>query len=339
MQNAFVISHISDIDGVGSAALIKMKYGIPTGRIFFTDYTTECAKRATSGLAEVLTYRPILFITDLAVKKDTMPFFISLIKKVKAKGGKVYWFDHHPWDDDAVKNLAPLCDVAIFGENELYCGAEITRRELKFTDRFTERFCRIVHFSDFAVKPRKREEYDLVGAYALSISLYRMRSNKQYVKALRHMVDVISSKRLLDKQIASDADKFRRLNDRNVGKMLKEMYIGKNMALGFAADIQKTYACMVLIEKGRRDIGVYVNIRDRSGHMRSVKSDCSKLANRFGGGGHPHASGFSPNFSKYNDFKAKEDRKRLLTDLEDAFGQIKGMKIKESNAARKPVFG
>lgn len=339
MQNVYVMSHISDIDGVGSAALIKMKYNVPTSRIFFTDYTPEGAQRAVQGLEKVLVTKSTLFITDLAVKKSTMPLFVRIIKKVKAAGGKVFWFDHHPWDENAAKNLAPLCDVAIFGENDMYCGAEITRRKLKFNDKFTQRFCRIVHFSDFAIRPKKKEEYNLVGSYALSISLYRMRKPDQYVKALRHIVDVIASKRLTDKQITRDADKFRRLNDRNVEKMQKEMYIGKDIALGFAGDIQKTYACMVMIEKGKRDIGVYINLRDRSGHMRSVKSDCSKLANKFDGGGHPHASGFSPNFRKYNNFKTKSDRIRLLNDLQNTFNQIKKKKVEKSSAARRPVFG
>jgi uncharacterized protein len=339
MQNVYVLSHISDIDGVGSAALVKMKYNVPIDRIFFTDYTTEGIKRAEDGLNKALVKNPTLFITDLAVNDETIPIFLRILRKVKSMGGRVFWFDHHPWDKAAIKELVPLCDGAIFGENDLYCATEITRKELMLDDDFTKHFCKIVHFSDFAIKSKKKEEYELVGSYALSISLYRMRKPDEYIKALRHMVEVISGGKLLDNIVKADAERFKKLNDLNVAKMLKETYLGKNIALGFAADIQKTYACMVLIEKSKRDIGIYVNLRDHSGHMRSVKNDCSVLANKFGGGGHPHASGFPPDFKKYNNFKSKEDKKRLLYDLENTFNLIKRKSIKESSAHSKPVFG
>ncbi len=346
MKNVIVISHASDIDGVGSAALIKMKYGVPTNRIFFTDYAPESLEEISRSITEILTDNTTLFITDLGVNKKTVPVFYSILKSVKDGGGKIFWFDHHPWASDAVKKLAQMCEVSVLGENEFFCATEITRKELGLKDDFTKRFCRIVHFSDFAIKPKSKRDYDLVGAYALSIALYRMRNHEGNLSCLRHMVEVLCSRKMLDKRIRSDADRFRKLNDKHVANMLKDVYLGDEIALGFGEDIQKTYACMKLIEKTGKDIGIYVNLRDRRGHMRSIRNDCTALAVKFGGGGHLHASGFSPNFKKYNNFRSRHDRQRLLSDIELELKMIKKrmpniwpQKLVSESPAKAPLFG
>ena len=346
MKNVIAISHSSDIDGVGSAALIKMRYGTPTNRIFFTDYSRESLGEISRGMKRMALRNTTLFITDLGVNEDAVRVIHGILKSVRDGGGKIFWFDHHPWSRKDIRNLASMCEVSVVGERALL-ATEITRKELGFNDNFTKNFARIVHLSDFAIAPKSKKDYDTVGTYALSIALYRMKNHEENLRSLRHMVDVISSGRMFDKRIINDANRFRKLNDRHVESMLREVYLGEDMALGFGADIQKTYACMKLMEKTGKDIGVYVNLRDEKGHMRSVHNDCSELASGFGGGGHPHASGFAPKFRKYNNFRTKEDRRRLLFDLEKEFHTIKkrasrsGAKrtVKDSRAARAPLFG
>jgi hypothetical protein len=345
MKNVIVISHSSDIDGVGSAALIKMRYGVPTGRIFFTDYSPESLGKISRSVRRIASRGTTLFITDLGVNEDAVSVVYGVLKFIRDGGGRIFWFDHHPWAESYIRRLASMCELSVVGENKLFCATEITRRELGFKDSFTMNFCRIVHLSDFAIAPRSRRDYNTIGAYALSIALYHMRSHDENIRSLRHMVDVISSGRLFDNRIRDDANRFRRLNDRHVEGMLREVYLGDEMALGFGEDIQKTYACMKLMEKTGKDIGVYVNLRDRKGHMRSVHNDCTELASRFGGGGHPHASGFSPDFGKYNNFKKGEDRRKLLLDMEREFRAIRKRdrrrakrRVKDS-PARIPTFG
>ena len=315
MEEVISISHATDIDGVGGSSLIRMKYGIPQDRVFFTDYNVESIRMVEKGIKRLLTNKTTVFLIDLGVNERTGPAFLSMLRNVKRKGGKVLWFDHHPWTGKSVRELESICDTAIYGENRRYCGAEITRRELGLRDGFTERLCRLVHYSDFNIRPRKANDYRIIGTYALSIAYYHTLGHERSMRGLRHMTSVISNGRLLDERIRSDAGRFRRLNDGQVARMLRDVYLGRNIALGFAGHIQKTYACMKLIEKTGRDIGVYVNLIDHRGHMRSVRSDCSQLAVRFGGGGHPHASGFSPDFRKYNNFRSRLDRERLLEDL------------------------
>ncbi len=342
-DNVISISHASDIDGVGSAALIKMKYGVKTGNIFFTDYSPESLESIRRSIKRIASAGAMLFITDLGVNAKTVPIFYDILKSIKEKGGKIFWFDHHPWDGKAIKRLAPMCEVSILGENDLFCATEITRKELGFEDKFTKEFCRIVHFSDFAIKPKAKKDYNMVGFYALAIAFYRMKGGGENLKGLRHIVDVLCSGRMLDVKIRNDANAYRKINDRNAASMLRDVYLGEDIALGFAGDIQKTYACMKLMEKTGKDIGIYVNVHEMRGHMRSVKNDLTALANRFGGGGHPHASGFTPNARKYNRFRTRKDRQRLLSDIERELKLVQSKNglhtAVKASRARTPLFG
>ncbi len=342
MENVISLTHATDIDGVGSAALVRIKYGTPLNRIFFTDYNEDMLRHAARGIKGAVRSGTILIIADLAVNDRTLPHFLNIVKTVKRANGRVFWFDHHPWTSKAEKTLAPLCDIAIFGENHRYCGAEITRIELNIKGKFPTTFCRIVHYSDFNIKPPTEKDYRTVGYYALSITSYHLLQIGERTNALRHMAEVISSGKLLDGRIKRDADRFRKLNDMEVKKMLSHVYLGKEIALGFAGHIQKTYACMKLIEKTGKDIGIYVNLKDRRGHMRSIRSDVSRLAQRFRGGGHVHAAGFSPDFKKYNHFRKESDRARFLGDLEKTavreriFENVRDDKNKRSS--REPML-
>ena len=322
MRDVISLTHATDIDGVGSAALIRMKYGIPTERAFLTDYRTETIESAYKGMRGFIKKGTVLIAADLAVGTESGRSFFKIVNAVKRAGGHVMWFDHHPWDGPYAKKIARLCDVVIFGENRKFCGTEITKRELKINGKFENEFAKIVHLSDFAVRPESKRRYAVIGYYALSISLYQMLPYDKRIRKLRHMVEAISGKKLLDARIKADANRFRKMNDRQTKVMLKDLYVGDNIVVGFAGDIQKTYACMKLIEETGKDIGVYINMRSGRGHMRSVKSDCSLLAAEFNGGGHPHAAGFSPDFRKYDLFKSKDDRRRFLADLESKADEI-----------------
>ncbi|MEM3839503.1 MAG: hypothetical protein QXF01_02930, partial [Candidatus Micrarchaeaceae archaeon] len=127
MHNVISLTHATDIDGVGSAALIRIRYGIPLSNMFFTSYSTEALSRVEKDIKKAIKEGTMLIIADLAVNDSTLPYFARIIKFVKEKHGSIFWFDHHPWSKAAEKKLAHMCDIAIFGENSRYCGTEITR--------------------------------------------------------------------------------------------------------------------------------------------------------------------------------------------------------------------
>ncbi|MDE1860698.1 MAG: hypothetical protein KGH72_03180 [Candidatus Micrarchaeota archaeon] len=323
MENVFAIVHTSDIDGVGSAALVKRKYGVPLSHLFFAGYSGSDAEYIEERICRFNLKNALLVIADLGPNKEMEPAMLRIINKVKRLEGMVFWFDHHPWNADSVESVASLCDVAIVGENASYCGTEITMRALGFNDQFTKEFAEIVHYSDFNIKPKRHDYYATIGTYALSITSYNtLRSRTQAHSKLRHIADVISNGKLFDARIAGDAERFRKLNESRIKAMVKRLYIGKQIAVGFSEDIQSTAGCAAVYGSSKKDISVYINVRNGHGHIRSMKADISLLANSLGGGGHPHASGFTLEDSLLKGVKTANGKEKVFRYIESKAAEL-----------------
>ena len=78
--------------------------------------------------------------------------------------------------------------------------------------------------------------------------------------------------------------------------MLKTMRsASSNVAVGFSSRnlVDTNDACAAIMARAHSDVAIFIKTRRRSAGVRSKRNDISKLAMAFGGGGHPHASGFS----------------------------------------------
>lgn len=313
MKNIAVITHGSDIDGIGSAALIKMKYSVDSKNIFFSDLSGTMTRDIIKEVGK-MKRRTILFITDVS-PSGNLENFEKLLKSIKKKGGHIFWFDHHVWNEDAIIRLTSSCDLAVVGENNSFCATEITRKELALNDAFTEEFTKIVHYSDFNLTPKNKRWQKLIKIYTLGISYYNMITRDQFQKrqnALRKVLTTLSKRKFFDKSMLNASKTFERLNDTRTRLMLKTLTIRGNIAIGFSSEINATYGCGAIIKKAKTDVGIYVNPDRGKVHLRSVRSDISKLAEAFGGGGHPHAAGFDINLKRYNFLKSESDRARLM---------------------------
>ena len=327
----FSLTHANDIDGLGSAVLLKMAYGIKSENIFFTDYSTGGLSYSMKKLSERIGKKKVtLFITDLGMNDYLMETYKKMIMKIKEQGGKVIWFDHHVWSLLQIEKIASLCDIAIIGENNRYCATEITYRNLisgkmlKKDEKFLKKFVSIVHKSDFNKKPKDRGDYELIGTYAMSIMSYiTLGPSENRDKKLRNIIDTIASGRLSNPEIVSDGRKFSERNERLTKIMLKNLYkIGDLAVVGFSPDLQSTSGCGAIMDKTKCDIAIYINTENGTGHLRSRVSDTTLLSRRMGGGGHPHASGFSIDKKRFGNFWNEKSRKEFVEFLTDEIEKI-----------------
>jgi uncharacterized protein len=317
------ITHASDIDGVASAALIKMKYGVPSDRLFFTDYSEKGLAYAKDSLGKTLRgkERVVLFLADVGINDSLYLEFLDLVKSVKKRGGVVIWLDHHVWGGKELEEIAGRCDLAIVGENRKYCATEITGKVLGIGTNFTNRLVKIVHYSDFNITPRDRKIYDLVGVYAMSTAFYNTLGYRARDRGLRHIAEVLASGRFTDGKILRDARAFERLNNSRIAKMLKDLYsAGDGVSIGFSEDVQSTRACAAISEKTGADVSICVKPRDGKASIRSSIMDCMPLVKSLGGGGHPHAAGFKVDVRRFNHFRGKADRLRFAGFIEKKIG-------------------
>lgn len=307
------ITHASDIDGLGSSALIKMKYRIPSSDIFFSDYSAEGLIYIEKKLERIIQKerRVTLFLTDHGMNKGLVGIFTRIIGMIKRNGGKVIWFDHHVWSEAELEDVASLCDLAIVGENHKSCATEITQKMLRVDTKFAKKFTELVHYSDFNLRPKSKELRKLIGIYAMSITYYNtLRPYEKRDRALRHVVDLLASSRFNDASMRKAAADFERRNKQRIALMLKKLYkIGRSAYLGFSDTLQSSQGCTAIMEKMRCDVGVYVNLNAGKTHFRSKELDCTLICNALGGGGHPHAAGFNVDMKRFRNLKKENERK------------------------------
>jgi uncharacterized protein len=318
MENVAVISHIGDIDGVGSAALIKMRFGMPASNIFFAAHAAKEMKEVEAGIRKLYAKKILLFVTDLTPEHETAPYFKRIIKGVRSKGGKVVFLDHHPWREYIVEEIAKKSDFAAFGENKHMCATDLVHSFLGLDGAFVREFTDLVHHIDLFIKMDSRRQERLADTYKLGIDHFSMsKSYGAQVKKLRHLASAISSRKFLDKETIRAAVEFERINHARISEMGNDLYvISGKIAIGFSKQVDSSDACRHIMKRALTDIGMIVNIDHSKASMRSVKSNTTPLANELGGGGHPHASGFNIDSSKYNFFRTKKDRQAFADDVE-----------------------
>lgn len=317
MRNVAVLSHIADIDGVGAAALIKMRYKIPASSLFFAGHSIDEMLSAEKDLARLYKRRMLLFITDLTPEPEAAPVFDRIMRGVNSHKGSVIFLDHHPWRDGMARRFALKSDLAIFGENREMCATELVRKYTGLKSAFVRRFAYIVHHTDFYIKLRERNLARLAEMYNMSIGCINMsHSYGSRMRGLRHIADIISSERFSDRRIAKLAARFKKLNEERIEKMLGGAYrISNKIAVGFSKQVDSTDACMAIISRKKVGISVLVKTDHSSGSIRSTKSNIVKLANAFGGGGHPHAAGFNIDARRYNFFRTNSDKEKFVRKL------------------------
>ena len=148
MANTMVVSHADDIDGVGSASLLKLRYHLDSKDLFFVNHSQVDFENTFRRITPRLGKGAIVFFTDLSLNDNLLGMVSSFVRSVNSKGGTVIWLDHHHWSDQALNEVAKKCETAIVGENKYACATDITKRYTRLTGEFVERFVSLVHCID-----------------------------------------------------------------------------------------------------------------------------------------------------------------------------------------------
>ncbi|MGC8479262.1 MAG: hypothetical protein ACP5M9_01150 [Candidatus Micrarchaeia archaeon] len=315
-MNGVVISHIADLDGISSAAIIMRKFNLKKEDLFFADYNKESINAIKFEVDKKLKKEKglSLFITDLGVNDSTKNIFVEMINKVKKNSGKVFWFDHHTWDKSSINNIALLCDVAVVGENTEYCAAEITAKELEINDSFTKKLLKIVHIADFNIKKKDKKTDSIIGSYVLSTTYYSSMDKKKRINITRKIAESLSKNILLPDFIVADGKLFGDINRKRLKELSKDLEHFHDIGIGFSKYISTNDGCELVQKETGADIGAYINVDTNKAHLRSKFLDCSELARSFGGGGHPHASAFEIDKKLYN-LKNKKSREQIKKEI------------------------
>ncbi len=260
----------NDLDAAGSDAIHRLKYG----EVFTLWATVGNFPFLLSAISEVKGGGDILSITDFGYQ----PGVERWLKKAGEAGWKVEWRDHHRWEEREAGIIRPL--VNHLSLDTATCATGIVARELTPGNGRSAEIARVVCDHDLW---RNEDPRSMVLGRIL------------WKPGLRdHVRDRLAEGVFTDDLIRQEYDRILAEMEWDIRKSLKyTLVLGKRYRIAFcplygypsdtAARVRETF---------RSDIEVMVSSGGRFS-IRSAAPVSHLIARKFGGGGHPHASGGS----------------------------------------------
>ncbi|MDD1668754.1 MAG: phosphoesterase [Methanomicrobiales archaeon] len=258
----------NDLDAAGADAIHRLKHG----DVFTIWASVGNFPFLLSALSEVKGGGDLLSITDLGYQQGIERW----LKKAKDAGWRVEWRDHHRWEDREVEITRPL--VSHLSLDTDTCATGIVARELAEGDPRAKEIARVVCDYDLW---RNEDPRGMV--------LGRILSNpglREYVR------DRLAEGVFTDPVIQREYDGILAEMEQDIKKSIRHTkLLGEKYRVAFAPlyGYPSDTAARVR-EAFRSDIEVIVSRNGRFS-IRSIPAISHLIARRFGGGGHPHASG------------------------------------------------
>ena len=358
-RNVIVVTHLKDIDGIASAAILMNVFGERISDVVFSDFELDAIKEANKILKELSPENSVVIFDDLNFNDNAIGLYEETFEMLKAKGNKIIWLDHHKITSNNVKELIEkYADYIIAGESN-YCGAELVAKHIaELLGKYDEKVAKsakMAHTSDFALHDEMDEERKKL-SYAIA-SCYLYTEDFQEVQACLLKIA---------KAVAKDPDNY--YNDEFIKeraafyeekqKSLKEE-LGENICIidlkgytivigfNFSGSLQTNDGCNHLFSlaaaSGKKaDMALYIKVYRGTGHIRVADDsniDSIPLAQIFGGGGHPKASAFDIPKDLLNELRDPDPKKKeaakqsFIKHIEEKWKPLLAKKDKITNRA------
>ncbi len=292
-NSIYSISHSQDFDGVASSAVIIKRFKIKKDNLFFINYNANDVDSASKYLKGRIS-NGIVIVTDISMNDYLVPKFKKLIKIIKDSKSKIIWLDHHPWSEYAIKELSPLFDFGIIGENRLYCAAEIAHVIFsKSLNSSSKDLAARAHITDFNIKKSYRNEPNI----SFAINYFNFDRNC-FMDNLRKIAQEASKDNYKATIIKKAADNYNKEFDINMNRVIDSIILkelnGYKVAFGFGRSFNSTQICANISDNIKADLIVYLKTDTYTGTLRRncESINCSTIANALNGGGHEFAAGF-----------------------------------------------
>jgi oligoribonuclease NrnB/cAMP/cGMP phosphodiesterase (DHH superfamily) len=318
-MDLYNITHMSDMDGMGSAALLMHYYGLKRKNLAFLAHSKDVLAKIFRFIGNIKGSGNILVFSDVGIDPQNVPGLKRALSAFNKRGNLVIWLDHHPWEPSVIKSISPFCYVMIVGENMTTCGADLVYRTLCKKDSFGDTLSHLSHKSDFPRERRTAKEHAQVRRLEFAIK-YLGGGDLIDNPRLKSFVGDLSKGRY-DSPLIMKAWKGYLKEERRYMELLKSttsvLQLKKTrIAIGFSKRLQHTAACIDMMRMYKADVVIFVNMETRRCSIRADTGfDTSAYAHSFGGGGHVLASGFA--LERYDvDLSNQKDRERILSILE-----------------------
>jgi oligoribonuclease NrnB/cAMP/cGMP phosphodiesterase (DHH superfamily) len=258
----------NDLDAAGCDAIHRLKYG----DVFTIWASVGNFPPLLSALSEVKGGGDLLSITDIGYQAGIE----RLLKRAGDAGWRVEWRDHHRWDDREAGIVRPLVELLTLDATT--CATGIVARDLAGEDVRAAKIARVVCDHDLW---RNEDPRSMVLGRILSKPNLRDYIRDRLVEGV-----------FTDPVIRKEYDGVLAEMEQDIGKSIRHTKIlGARYRIAFsplygypsdtASRIRETF---------KSELEVIVSRNGRFS-IRSVPPVSHLIARKFGGGGHPHASG------------------------------------------------
>jgi oligoribonuclease NrnB/cAMP/cGMP phosphodiesterase (DHH superfamily) len=248
----------NDLDAAGCDAIHRIRYG----EVFTLWASVGNFPFLLSAFADVKGGGDLLSVTDLGYQAGVERW----LKKAREAGWSVEWRDHHRWEDREVSIVRPLVDRLTLDAGT--CATGIVARELAGV------------VCDYDLW-RNEDPRSMVLGRVLSKPGFR-----------EHVRDRLAEGVFTDARIEKEYAGLLAEMERDIGKSLRNTKVlGQRYRIAFAPLYGYTNDTAARVrESFKSEIEVIVSSNGRFS-IRSVPPISHLVARKFGGGGHPHASG------------------------------------------------
>jgi len=258
----------NDLDAAGSDAIHRLRYG----EVFTIWASVGNFPFLLSAIAEVKSRGDLLSISDIGYQAGIERW----LKKARDSGWRVEWRDHHRWEDRETEAVRPLVDLLAI--DTATCATGIAARDLAAGDARAAEIARVV--CDYDLWRNEDQRGTVLGRI---LSRPGMRDHVR-----DRLVEGIFTDALIEREYAGILAGM----ERDIRKSIRNTKIlGAKYRIAFAPLYGYTNDTAARVRQSfKSEIEVIVSSSGRFS-IRSVPAISHLIARRFGGGGHPHASG------------------------------------------------
>jgi oligoribonuclease NrnB/cAMP/cGMP phosphodiesterase (DHH superfamily) len=272
-------THGECMDGATCDVLVRQAYGDGAVETIFLE------PHETVDSLELLTRVPSrargLVISDLSLQRGEGERAAATLKELADDGWRIAWRDHHhkQWEGVPLDAFRAGCELVVDTTGQ-ESGASLVQKALRPDDKWAADLASVARDHDLWLRQDPR-----------SMTLFHSIVGGGTAKWIRHM---LKRPRIPDATLEKWAARDRRENKKLVRWALKRSRVvqGRRARIGLAYGRVPTNEVLHALEERGADLSILIKPTG-SFSLRSRKGVpvCHTIAQQFGGGGHPNASG------------------------------------------------
>lgn len=288
--SAILCSHVSDLDGIYSAAIGLIKY--QNAALSFHNYGSSNFQQMFNAIItkiENVKGNGVVIISDLGINSGIEELCLEMIARINRMNWKVIWVDHHPWPKKVMKLLRQISTL-VHDESGRLCAAELMYGFFTPRNKVAKHLSRMAHSLDFMT------DIESLPPVSALIQYYRNLSNSQ--DKLTVLARKSATGIFWDTEMHEDYIRYLSIYNREKSKSLSSILIrhiqGFEVAFLPVSDyIQTSLFAKEVFDATHVDLALFYNkVGKVSIRRNSDRISCRRIADSMvEGGGHDFAAG------------------------------------------------